>query len=429
MSIFNRRSFLQASFAGVVSLSQLPSRQRLAADDKQRESAKRSTGDTPVPQFNQGSPDTLFLTWQRDPTTTITASWVGEELPNEETEVRFAELDSTDWILVQPTRHAYPGGVFSVYRAEATELKPGTQYRLRIGKGAQDHRFQTMPAKATDSFQFVSGGDCGWGAKARESNNLAARQDPMFVLMGGDIAYDNGLLGLANLGFLKNYTSDMLDSAGRLIPIVPAIGNHETTRLLGGLRAPFFQSLYGGLFAERSYATLDFGDYLSLVLLDSGHMAPIEGEQTSWLDEQLAERTERPHLVVAQHVPSYPSYRSYNTTGRASRQEWVPLFQKHNVDIVLEHHDHTFKRTHPLQDGLVDKRGLVYLGDGSWGALRQLHEAESRPYLATASSNYHVTLHRLEGEQRFHMALANSGRVVDVCTTSKRPRRSMGRGS
>ena len=40
------------------------------------------------------------------------------------------------------------------------------------------------------------------------------------------------------------------------------------------------------------------------------------------------------------------------------------------MDAVLEHHDHTFKRTHPLKDGMKDKYGVPYLGDGSWGQVR-----------------------------------------------------------
>jgi hypothetical protein len=100
----------------------------------------------------------------------------------------------------------------------------------------------------------------------------------------------------------------------------------------------------------------------------------------------------------------------------------VPLFQRHNVDVVLEHHDHTFKRTHPLRDGLADRNGIVYLGDGSWGKLRAPRDPERRPYLATASKEYHLSLHRLEGQQRFHMALTETGRVLDVCVTRKRPR-------
>jgi hypothetical protein len=56
--------------------------------------------------------------------------------------------------------------------------------------------------------------------------------------------------------------------------------------------------------------------------------------------------------------------------------------------------------------------------------LRVPKEPEERPYLAAVSKAYHMTVHRLEGEQRFHVALEESGRVADVCmTTSKRPSR------
>jgi hypothetical protein len=229
----------------------------------------------------------------------------------------------------------------------------------------------------------------------------------------------------------------MIDDQGRMIPMVTCIGNHEVKGGYGALRSdgPLFFNLHDGLFAERSYATLDFGDYLSLVLLDSGHVAAIDGEQASWLDQALAERSERPNLIVVNHVPAYPSYRKSEGeggkagTGELNRAHWVPLFEKHNVDVVLEHHDHTFKRTHPLKDGLIDAGGITYLGDGSWGKLRSPKTAEARPYLAATSEAYHMTLHRLEAEQQFHLALEDTGRVVDICMTQKRPRRRTGRSA
>jgi len=220
--------------------------------------------------------------------------------------------------------------------------------------------------------------------------------------------------------------------------MVVCIGNHEVDGGYGKTRkeAPFFFALHDGLYDERSYATLDFGDYLSLVLLDTGHIAPIAGEQADWLDKALAERAERPHLIAVNHVPSYPSFRKADAdhknkvgTGAESRKHWVPLFERHNVDVVLEHHDHTFKRTRPLKDGREDANGLVYLGDGSWGKLRAPQPPESRSYLAATSGSYHMTVHRLEGEQQFHLALEETGRVMDVCMTRKRPRRASGRGA
>jgi hypothetical protein len=66
----------------------------------------------------------------------------------------------------------------------------------------------------------------------------------------------------------------------------------------------------------------------------------------------------------------------------------------------------------------------LYLGDGSWGRLRAPKKGEDRPYIATVSEAYHMTVHRLEGQQRFHVALEESGKIADVCmTANKRPAR------
>jgi hypothetical protein len=62
----------------------------------------------------------------------------------------------------------------------------------------------------------------------------------------------------------------------------------------------------------------------------------------------------------------------------------------------------------------------MYLGDGSWGKLRIPKTPEQLPYLARSSGSYHMSLHRIEGQQRFHLALDEFGRVMDVCRTAQR---------
>jgi hypothetical protein len=290
-----------------------------------------------------------------------------------------------------------------------------------------------MPQKATNTIQFVSGGDSGVNAHAIANNRLAARQNPYFVLMGGDLAYDNGRSPETFLEFLRNYSSNLVDSSGRLVPILSCIGNHEVDGGYNGLRSdsPQYLSLFDGLFSERTFGVLDIGDYLSLVLLDTNHVASVAGEQTAWLERVLADRQDRPHLIVANHVPAYPSFRpphggddEERDTGADQRKHWSPLFERYKVDVVLEHHDHTFKRTHPLTNGLKDKNGVLYLGDGSWGKIRPPKSPEERPYLAAVADAYHLTVHRLEGNQQFHVALEDTGNVADVCVTNgKRPSR------
>jgi hypothetical protein len=412
--------------------------------------------------------DALFLSWRKDPTTTMTVTWLARANDTSDTTVRYRPHGKTEtaWatgpaaaskpfpvienasIRAEAEKAAKEKGTkldpvpadtpkftgpsdLVVRSVEITGLAPGTEYEFTVGGGVSN-RFRTMPVKATKAFTFVSGGDCGVNAHVLANNRIAATQDPMFVLIGGDLGYDNGINGNTALAFIRNYARTMIDTAGRLIPLVTCLGNHEVRGGAGKTlkEATFFTPFFGGLYPERGFATLDFGDYLSLVLLDSGHATPVAGEQTMWLDKALRERTGKAHMIPVNHVPCYPSYREPTGqkgalgTGEAQRKHWCPLFEKYGVDVVLEHHDHTYKRTRPLTDGKVDTAtGVTYLGDGSWGKLRVPKTPEMRPYLDEVSQSYHLTLHRLEGEQRFHLALGETGKVLDIHRSGKRPLR------
>ena len=385
-------------------------------------------------------PNTLFLTWQRDPTTTMTVQWIGTAGETADMTVYFAPTPIGPWFFQTTTARPFPKSDFKVFRAELTDLFPGTTYWFKIGTQSPMYRFKTMPAKANDTIHFISGGDCGVNPHAVANNIQAARQDPMFAVIGGDLGYDNGRSVEVCLAFLRNYSKHMVAKDGRLIPLIPCIGNHEVD---GGYnkpreKAPFFYALFDGLFPETGYATLDFGTYLSLVLLDTGHTSPIEGEQTTWLETTLKARADHPNVFVVNHVPAYPSFRSMAETptkdgkalvpgtGSGNRKHWVPLFQKYRVPVVLEHHDHTFKRTKPLIDGLADDNGVLYLGDGSWGRLRSPQRPEKLTHLAVTSRDYHLSLHRIQGEERFHLALDENGKVMDVCRTGQRKTGAVG---
>jgi hypothetical protein len=378
-------------------------------------------------------PSTLFLTWQRDPTTTMTVQWVGAIGETADANVFYSAHGADAWQM-QPTKtKPYPRTDLKVFRADLTGLTPGADYEFRIGKHSPRYRFRTMPSKATDTIHFISGGDCGVNAHTVANNIQAARQDPMFAVIGGDLGYDNGRSVEVSLAFLRNYSRHMVGRDGRLIPMVTCIGNHEVD---GGYdkpraKAPFFYALFDGLYAETGFACLDFGDYLSLILLDTAHTTPIGGAQADWLGKQLQARADHPHVIAVNHVPAYPSVRRMEGTdgkegtGEGNRKHWVPLFEKYRVPVVLEHHDHAFKRTKPLLDGLAQANGVLYLGDGSWGRLRTPHKPAELSYLASSSRDYHLSLHRLQGEERFHLALDEHGRVMDVSRTGQRKTRAV----
>jgi hypothetical protein len=417
----SRRAFLGSSLASLAA-GPLRGAAPPTAEPAKPVKARKLSDDAPF------QPGTLFLTWQRDPTTTMTVQWVGTAGETADTRIHYGPLGKTLAQTHPTTARPYPRSAFTLFRAELTGLTPGADYQFRVGKESPVYRFRTMPARATDAIHFISGGDCGVNAHTIANNIQAARQDPMFAVVGGDLGYDDGRSVSVSLAFLRNYSKHMVGRGGRLIPMVACIGNHEVDGGYGKPRgkAPFFYALFDGLFRDTGYATLDFGDYLSLVLLDTGHTSAIAGDQTDWLDRTLKARKDHPHVLVVNHVPAYPSVRvgpgkkGKAGAGEENRTHWVPLFDKHRVPVVLEHHDHTYKRTRPLRGGLYHADGVQYLGDGTWGRLRTPYGPAKLSYLAASSRDYHLSLHRLQGAERFHLALDEHGRVMDVCRSGQR---------
>src|SRR5262249_55920683 len=291
--------FLAASCAGLTSYPLFGQDKKTRSDEDEEKNdppPTRSIKDDPAFQ-----PTTLFLTWHTDPTKTMDVQWVGVVGETADTNVYYTSDkivapvrgerrapagSKPNWQVQSTSTRPYPMSDFKVFRAELTGLTPGTDYSFRIGKASPVYQFRTMPSKANDTIHFVSGGDCGVNAAAIANNIVAANQDPMFAIIVGDLGYDNGRSIEVSLAFLRNYSKHMVSREGRLIPLIAGIGNHEVLGSYNQKRdkGTFFYPLFDGLYPETGYATLDFGDYLSLVLLDTGHTSPIEGEQTEWLE-------------------------------------------------------------------------------------------------------------------------------------------------
>jgi hypothetical protein len=364
------------------------------------------------------TPALVYLTWQDDPTTTMTVQWLsaegvtGDQLAfGRSGEARRQTVEGRSRWLTDTDR--------VVHTVELTGLEPGRDYRFRISGLAEEFAFRTMPADADTPVTFVVGGDVHRRSALDDRIfRAAASRDPMFAVLGGDVAYDNGKARRVGRWYelLEVWQRCMVDADGRLVPVVAAIGNHEAD---GGYgqdpdAAPRFYDLFPGL-GREGRQVLDFGDYMSVVLLDSGHTHRIDGEQTAWLAEVLAARSEVPHLFVVYHVPAYPCVRRYSGgRGPLIREQWGPLFDRHGVDVAFEHHDHAYKRTHLIRNGVVDPDGVLYLGGGAWGAPpRRVHRVQDMWYLARAESVNNVIVTTVDGPRRTHVALDPDGSVID----------------
>lgn len=261
----------------------------------------------------------------------------------------------------------------AVFHARVENLSPDTAYEYLLstrGRVIRQGWFRTAPARQTRPIEFIVGGDMGTAA-AIPLCRLAGKLDPMFVLVGGDLAYANGRDQKRWFDWLDNWTSEVIAPEGRQIPLIAAIGNHEMKSLrIRKKDAPFYHSLFD-LPGGKSNFTVDFGDYLSIVVLDSNHAQRVRS-QNLWLNLQLAPRRDLPHLFAIYHRPAWGTGIKRNS--RDVQQHWCPLFERHGVDCAFENDHHVYKRSHKIRGGIPDEeRGILYIGDGAWGArLREI---------------------------------------------------------
>ncbi len=385
----------------------------------------------------------MMLTWQQDPTTTMTLDWyTPADNQNSFIEYRAIPFDEEEdeWVVASGDHFEFPHSDRLIHRVEVTGLEPDKEYQFRVGEFTRIRKFRTMPAEALRPVRIAVGGDVRHRIEwMDQTNRRAARYDPDFVLWGGDLAYADGMEERVYrwYEFLESTMRTLMTDDGRVIPVLSSLGNHE---VLGGYyyrdehdRRDGLPEFYGSeehkemispyyyaLFAfpgHPGYGVLDFGDYLSVVILDTDHNNPIDGEQTEWLEEILNERQDIPHIFPTYHNPAYPSVRNpeWDSSDRV-RENWVPLFEEYGVRVVFEKHDHIYKRTFPILEDQINSKGVVYIGDGAWGVgtreIGRSHE-EHAWYLDRAASERHFILTTIHGAHQHFLMINEDGQIID----------------
>lgn len=365
----------------------------------------------PVPRLEGDCP--LYLTWRGDPTTTMALAWLCRDQHAPEPAVFYRADGDGAWQLASGTSGNFPHTGWRLQRVELTGLTPGTLHHFLVAGEGRIHSFRTLPSTLERPVRFVEGGDVGKDFEVMDRvNRLAASVDPDFAVWGGDLAYCDGDPDKAWRWwrFFQSVHRHLRTPDGRLVPLVVTPGNHELPR--DGGAAECYLTLFPAA-DGRSYGALDAGDYLSLLLLDTGHLAEIGGPQTDWLAGALEQRRGRAHVFPVYHRGAYPSVRDFaNRHARAVRAHWVPLFEKHGVRLAFEHHDHTYKVTPALREGRPDETGVVYAGDGAWGVDTRAVRADA-PYLRRSGSWHHFHEVTLEPHRRIVRSVAADGTEID----------------
>jgi 3',5'-cyclic AMP phosphodiesterase CpdA len=83
-------------------------------------------------------------------------------------------------------------------------------------------------------------------------------------------------------------------------------------------------------------------------------------EQAEWLDAALTASDAR-WRIVSMHHPIFSSGRGRDNADR--REILLPIFLKHNVDLVLQGHDHTYARGQIPQDDIAQTPERIAMGE------------------------------------------------------------------
>jgi hypothetical protein len=278
-------------------------------------------------------------------------------------------------------------------------LEPGTRYRYRVrldGVAGRSGTVTTAPAQPAP-FTFTAFGDQGVSHRARAVVSRVRSLRPAVHLVAGDLCY---AARRGRGGPDRRFDPRVWDRWLAMIEPVAArsawmcaTGNHEmepgsgdlgydgylTRFLLPGNGAAGAPSTYGFTYGTVGFLCLDSNDVSYELPHNRGYSG---GRQTRWLDRRLA-RLRAPgsgidFVVVVLHHCVYSTNHGHGSEGGV-REQWVPLFDRHGVDLVVNGHAHNYERTSPLRGGQVvaeasrarsldSARGTTYITAGGGGA-------------------------------------------------------------
>ncbi|MFM8887832.1 MAG: fibronectin type III domain-containing protein, partial [Chthoniobacterales bacterium] len=134
-------------------------------------------------------PPAVYLTWQRDPTTTMTVHW--HNFGAGQNTLRYRVPGALAWSTLTATTTNAPTGERLVHTAEITGLNPGWIYEFQVDGYAENFRFKTMPSDLTQPVKFAAAGDADIGPDADAMAAAIAARDPAFLARIGAPAYED----------------------------------------------------------------------------------------------------------------------------------------------------------------------------------------------------------------------------------------------
>jgi 3',5'-cyclic AMP phosphodiesterase CpdA len=251
--------------------------------------------------------------------------------------------------------------------------------------------FRTAP-RGRAAFTFTSFGDQGTPTMARAfvppegvtlpaplwvNDNLGSpagadttmgveRVQPLFHLFNGDLCYAN--LAHDRVRAWWDFWENNTRSASKR-PWMPSPGNHENELGNGPIGYLAYQTYFQvpetsgqtettrGLWYAFTVGSVRVVSIANddICYQDSGDSyvrGYSAGAQKAWLEAELSAARRDPEVdwvVVCMHQVAISTADHFNGADLGIREEWLPLFDRYGVDLVVCGHEHHYERSHPIR--------------------------------------------------------------------------------
>lgn len=315
-------------------------------------------------------PEHIILTWKDNPATSQAVTWRTDSSVSQ----AFAEIalahsspnfrKSAEKYHAETTELYTEDGLMLYHSVNFMKLRPKSLYAYRVSAGeiwSEWFHFRTA-SPGSDPFSFIYFGDAQnkilslWSRAIRSAYSHAP--DARFMIHAGD---------LVNRANSDQQWSDWFKAGGwifAMTPSIPAVGNHEyekdenkERRISNYWRPQFMLPEHG---AEGLEEIVYYTDYqgVRIIVLNSNEKLL---EQAAWLEIVIQDNPNN-WTVVSFHHPVFSSAKKRDNN--KLRNLWKPIFDKYEVDLVVQGHDHNYARGRNLHNNknLFDqKSGTMYV--------------------------------------------------------------------
>lgn len=379
-------------------------------------------------------PGRVILSWDQAPATSRTVTWWTDNDINHS----YAQLIASDASpdlegrarrIMAVTKKIDLGSIKAAFHSVRLDsLLPNTVYAYRVG--SDNHWSEWFQFKTIDdqnrSVSFIYLGDAQndtrslWSRAIREA--YSASPQAAFMLHAGDLVDDSKK---------NNEWGEWFYGGGWILATMSQIlipGNHEymrnetgndSFRLSDFWRNSFSLPYNGPEGLEETAFYFDLKD-MRFISLDSRDMLigqENSRKQADWLEKVLQEN-DRKWVVVSHHHPIYSA--RGNRSGYAIQEYLQPLYERYDVDLVLQGHHHSFARGRAPE--AVSKsvfRGPMYYVSNSGPKMYDTNFASWMERVATNVQLYHLV--EISGQKITVDSYLVNGELYDKIELTKNP--------